>query len=111
MPVPAARPLLSEPSTPPFLLSIDLAEGRVSVHGELDREQVPRLLEAVGALRFSPAPYWVVDASAVTFCDAAGLGGLATARGLAHQSDRTLRIEGTTALLRRLMNVIGLPAG
>ena len=112
MPAPAGRPEpSSEPSAPPFLLSIDLAKGRVSLHGDLDRQQVHRLLEAVDVLRHSPAPSLLVDTSALTFCNTAGLHGLISARRLAQQSGRELRIEGARPLLRRLMCAIGLPTG
>ncbi len=52
---------------PPFLLSIDLTDGRAAVHGELDRHQVQRLAVAVSVLRHSPSPCWSIDVSAVTF--------------------------------------------
>jgi hypothetical protein len=63
VPFPSAPDL----TAPPFLLSIDLADGRVAVHGELDRHQVDRLAVAVSVLRHSPWPCWSIDVSAVTF--------------------------------------------
>jgi len=98
----------SEPASPPFLLSIDLAAGRVAVSGDLDRRQVERFLEGVGLLASSPSSAWSVDVSAVTFCDAGGLRGLLAAKRLAERAGRSFRITGAGPWMRHLLPMIGL---
>jgi anti-anti-sigma factor len=90
---------------PPFLLSIDLADGRVSLHGELDRPHVDRLLESVAVLAYSPAPRWSIDLSGITFCDAAGLRALLAVRRLADDAGRPLRMERASAWMQRLLEL------
>lgn len=92
---------------PPFLLSIELPAGRITVHGELDREQVHRLAEAVGVLLMSPSRSWSIDVSALTFCDVAGLRGICQAQRLAADSGRRLLVTGPSSLLRRLLHLAG----
>ena len=93
---------------PPFLLSIDLADGRVAVHGELDRHQVHRLAEAVDALGHSPSHCWSIDVSAVTFCDVEGLRGLLAAQRLADRSGHRLFVTRPSPWLRRLLHLTDL---
>ena len=88
---------------PPFLLSIDLADGRVAVHGELDRHQVHGLAVAVSVLRHSPSPCWSIDVSAVTFCDVAGLRGLLGVQRLAARSGHRLVVTRPRPWLHRLL--------
>ena len=94
---------------PPFLLSSDLAGGRVTVHGELDRSHVDQLLEAVGVLASSPAPHWSIDLAGITFCDAGGLRGLLAVRGLADAAGRPLRITDCSPWMQRLCALAGVP--
>jgi anti-anti-sigma factor len=108
-----ARPGLDVPcSPPPFLLSIDVADGRITVHGELDRVHVHRFVEAMGVLAYSSSPSWSIDASAITFCDATGLRGLLEARELARAAGRGFRVTHPSRSLRRLLDLVGvdLPA-
>lgn len=93
---------------PPFLLSIDLVDGRVSLHGELDRSHVGRLLETVAGLALSPAPRWSLDLAGITFCDAAGLRGLLAARRLAEDAGRTLSLVRCSPWMHRLLALAGL---
>jgi len=93
---------------PPFLLSIDLSNSRVTVHGELDRHQVHRLAEAVGVLTHSPSPCWSIDVSAVTFCDVEGLRSLLGAQRLAARSGHRLSVTRPRPWLRRLLQLTDL---
>lgn len=99
-----------EPSAPLLLLSIDLSSGTVTVHGELDRQEVHRLTDAVAALLHSPSPRWSIDLADVTFCDVAGLRGLLAARRLAARSGRRLSVTRPSPWLRRLMHLTGVDA-
>jgi anti-anti-sigma regulatory factor len=105
---PTAPP--SPPPAPLFLLSIDVAAGRVAVHGDLDREHSERFLDAARLLAFSRSPGWSIDVSAVTFCDAGGLCALLVARKLAHRSGRTFRVTRAGPWMRRLLPMVGLEA-
>lgn len=94
---------------PPFLLSIDLSNSRVTMHGELDRDQVHRLAEAIDALAHSPSPCWSIDVSAVTFCDVEGLRGLLEAQRLAARSGHHLSVTRPRPWLRHLLRLTDLP--
>ncbi|UOY03608.1 STAS domain-containing protein [Blastococcus sp. PRF04-17] len=102
----------AEPGPPPFLLSIDVAKARVSLHGELDREAAHRLDEAIGVLVHTASPRWSVDVSAVRFCDAEGLRALVRAQQRAQRAGRVLVVERPGGCLRRLLPLVGIdPAG
>jgi anti-anti-sigma factor len=93
---------------PPFLVSIDVVGGRVSLHGELDHLHVDRVLESVDVLRFSEARSWTIDVDGVTFCDAAGLRGLLAAQQLAADAGRPLGLTRCGPWLRELVDAAGL---
>jgi anti-anti-sigma factor len=97
-----------DPVLPPFLLSIDLVAGRISLHGELDRRHVDRLLESVTVLNYSTSPRWSIDLAGVTFCDTAGLHALVAAQGLAHDAGRTFVVTRPGHWLCRLLRLAGL---
>jgi anti-anti-sigma regulatory factor len=99
-----------ESAAPLFLLSIDVADGSVAIHGDLDRQHVERFLDTVGLLTASTAPCWSIDVSAVTFCDAGGLRGLLEAKRCADRAHRTFRVAGAGPWLRHLLPMIGLDA-
>ncbi len=93
---------------PPFLVSIDVVAGRVSLHGELDARHVDRLLESVAVLACSGAPTWSIDVDGLTFCDVAGLRGLLAARELAQQAGRSLSLARCRTWLQELVRLAGL---
>jgi anti-sigma B factor antagonist len=93
---------------PPFLLSIDLDGGRISLHGELDRPHVDRLLESVAALAHSTAPRWTIDLAGITFCDTAGLRGLLAVQRLAEDTGRPLSVVRCSRWMRQLLVMAGL---
>ena len=94
----------------PFLVSIDIAGGRVTLHGDLDRQHVGRLLQALGTLTNSPSPSWTVDASDLTFCDAAGLRGLMAGQQAARDAGRVFMVARPSPWLRHLFRLVGLGA-
>jgi anti-anti-sigma regulatory factor len=94
----------------PFLLSIDVAAGRVAIHGDFDRQHVDRFLDVMSLLAYSPSPLWSVDVSAVSFCDAGGLRGLLAAKRLAEDNSRTFRVTRAGPWMRHLLPMIGLSA-
>jgi anti-anti-sigma regulatory factor len=91
--------------TTPFLLSIDIAAGRLAIHGDFDRQHVERFLDAIRLLDHSPSPSWSVDVASVSFCDAGGLRGLLAAQRLAEQAGRTFQVTGAGPL-----SLVGLTA-
>lgn len=97
-------------SDTPFVLSIDIRAGRVSVHGDFDRRHVERFVDAIGLLDFSPSPHWSVDVAAVDFCDAGGLRALLAAQRFAVRTGRTFRITGAGPWMRHLLPMVGLSA-
>ena len=98
------------PATPLFLLSVDVIDGVVAIHGDFDREHVERFLQAVSLLSYSPSPCWSIDVSAVSFCDAGGLRGLFAAKRSAEQAHRTFRVTRAGPWMRSLLPAIGLTA-
>jgi anti-anti-sigma factor len=98
----------AEPAQPPFLLSIDVDAARITVRGELDRRHVHRLDEAVEVLVHTSAPGWSVDTSAVSFCDAEGLRGLARAQHKARSAGRAFVVERPSGCLQRLLRLVGI---
>jgi anti-anti-sigma factor len=101
-------PLASSAASPPVLMSIDVAGGRITMHGELDRSHVDRLDEAVHALAGSTAASWSVDASSVTFCDTEGLRALLRAKRRAEAAGHRFVVVRPTRCLRRLLDVVGI---
>jgi hypothetical protein len=76
------------PDLAPFLLSTDAPGGRISLHGELDRRHVDRLLRSLAVLSCSQSPRWWVD--------------------LAGDAGRTLVVSRPGPWLRRLLDLAGL---
>jgi len=64
-------------------LSVDVPNGVVRVAGDLERDSVHHLADALSALRSSPVAVWTLDLQDVAFCDVEGLRVLCRARALA----------------------------
>ncbi|MGY1724384.1 STAS domain-containing protein [Blastococcus sp. SYSU DS0533] len=92
----------------PFRVDVDLVDATVAVAGELDREHVHLLLDALSALDDGAPRRWSVDAAEVVFCDAAGLRALVTAHHLARRHGCTLVVERPSPCLHRLILLVGL---
>ena len=94
---------------PPYLtVSVEWACATVVLRGELDRDCAHHLVDALTALTGTAQPCWVVDASAVTWCDAGGLRALAAAHTLAVAHGRELRLVGAPRCVDRLVRLSGL---
>jgi anti-sigma B factor antagonist len=101
-------PLFSPDPSPSLAVSIDWARGAVVLRGELDRASAHHLVDAVMALRATGHACWVIDTAEVTWCDAGGVRALATARALAVESGRELRLVHPSRCVDRLLTVTGL---
>ncbi|WNV74101.1 STAS domain-containing protein [Geodermatophilus sp. DSM 44513] len=107
------RPVYQEPTAGrprPLLLSIDLQTGRITAAGELDRAVAHRLADALDALTLTSHRAWTVEATAVTFCDAAGLRVLAAGSALAEERGCTLQVVGASPFTARLLRLVGMGA-
>ena len=74
---------------------------RLEVTGELDLSTTPGMVDAALAPR--SAREVVIDLTAVTFIDAAGVGGLVTMRSALTATGRRLRVVGTTPRTLRVL--------
>jgi anti-sigma B factor antagonist len=98
------------PQDQPELLTVSVRWSSASVvlAGELDRECAHHLVDALAALVCTDQPCWVVDAAAVTWCDAGGLRALAAAHALAVAHGRRLRLVNASRCVDRLVRLSGL---
>ena len=97
-----------EPPVGGLRVDVDLAAGRVTLTGELDRITCGQLVAACRLLTAAGPPVCVLDLSAVIFCDAPGLRALTTARDLAQDAGAGLVLAGARPFLRRLLARCGL---
>jgi anti-sigma B factor antagonist len=94
---------------PPYLtVTVEWSCATVVLHGELDRDCAHHLVDALAALAGTDQPCWVVDAAAVTWCDAGGLRALAAAHALAVARGRRLQLVGANRCVDRLVRLSGL---
>ncbi len=98
------------PLAEPALLSVQVRRTRATVvlSGELDRDSAHHLVDALASLTGTDQPCWVVDAAAVTWCDAGGLRALAAAHALALTHGRRLRLVNASRCVERLVRLSGL---
>ncbi|WP_327732771.1 STAS domain-containing protein [Streptomyces nojiriensis] len=78
---------------------------QVVVSGEIDFDNATFLREALLAALVSHRATLFVDLGRVTFCDCAGLNTLLTARHVALQAGRSLRITAEGRRVGRLLNL------
>ena len=84
--------------------------GEVVVSGEIDLQTGPALEEALGsAIRNGPGDV-VVDLTAVTFMDSAGLNVFVRAFKVLGEQDRRLVVRGASTLVRRILDMGGAEA-
>ena len=82
----------------------------VTMKGELDIATADRAFAYLcGIIDAGTSPV-SVDLSALTFCDASGLGMLARAANHARQADRQLTLNSVRPSLLRIMRITGLDA-
>lgn len=103
----AQHPRTAAAGSAPFLVSVDLQSGRVSVTGELDREHAHHVLDALDALSATDHAVWTLEARRVTFCDAEGLRVLVTAHRRARRAGRELLVLPSRCM-HRLVLLVGL---
>lgn len=89
-------------------VTVDLAAGRVTLTGDLERDSGHHLVDAVTALAATRHDRWLVDGAGVTFCDAGGVRALASADALARGLGRRLVVRRSSRCLRRLLVLTGL---
>ena len=77
----------------------------VEVAGELDIASVPELAHEFGTLE--PCNV-TVDLTRVTFVDSSGLRCLVEAHERTHDDGNTLRVRGTSRIVRRTFEITGL---
>ena len=97
---------LDEPAS--LTVSVQWSGATVVLSGELDRDCAHHLVDALAALAGTDQPCWVVDAAAVTWCDAGGLRALAAAHALAVAHGRELRLVRASRCVDRLLRLSGL---
>jgi len=89
------------------VFAIEVADGVISVSGDLDAHTAPRLDEAIAELVGSGAERIVVDMAGVEFVDSSGLRSLIRAR--ANGSDeREVVVQDPSDSTIRLLDVTGM---
>ncbi|WP_405009072.1 STAS domain-containing protein [Kitasatospora sp. NBC_01539] len=111
--------MAERPSTAPGYLAVRIRTGTsvisVELSGELDMDTAPQVEEAVRQSLLAHPRIVVLDATALTFCDCAGLGSLLRARQRIDGARATFHLENPSPALLRLAalsgtsHVLGLP--
>jgi anti-anti-sigma factor len=93
-----------------FGIRVETVDGRVVcvVEGELDLDSAYQLKDAARALIAERGPALVVDLSAVTFVDCAGLGALLVLQREAHTRGGHVAVTGAGPTVSRLLRLAGL---
>lgn len=87
----------------------------MKLSGELDMDSAPQVEEAVRQSLLAHARIVILDATALTFCDCAGLGSLLRGRQRVADTHATFHLENPSPILLRLAalsgtsGVLGLP--
>lgn len=89
-------------------VSIDLAVGRITLAGTLDRRTTRYLLDAVRTLRVVHQARWVIDAEALTAYDDAGLRALGACYRAALRQGAQMTVVGPSSRLRAALNRLRL---
>ena len=107
---PGSAPVELTPDLHPFAfhVSVDLGSAVVAVAGELDRQNAPHVLDGLAALTSTEHRRWTVDATDVSFCDAAGLRALVTGHHLARRHGCELVVARPSRCVHRLIELVGL---
>jgi anti-sigma B factor antagonist len=106
--VSTARPRVLELEASSLSVSVDLVAGRITLTGELDRENAHHLVDAVEALSATRHQRWDVDTAGVTFCDAGGLRGLVAVRVTAAERGRSVSLLRPSRCVDRLVRMVGM---
>ncbi|BBC98616.1 STAS domain-containing protein [Streptomyces griseofuscus] len=92
-----------------LLITLSETEGItvVTVHGEVDRDSAPQLLQAL-TTRDASARRTVLNLSGITFMDSSGVNVLIIAHRAAHSAGGWLRLASPGPSLSRLIQLVGL---
>jgi anti-anti-sigma regulatory factor len=85
---------------PPLSLHLDLARGRLTLTGALDRASTHLLYDAVSALLLTDQTRWSVDVTALTLGDRAAMHAIGAAYRRAVRHGRRLALTGASPSLR-----------
>jgi anti-sigma B factor antagonist len=80
----------------------------ITLVGELDLDSTSAVESCIASLRSRRPLDVVVDASGLTFCDAAGLSALLTLRDVMRHSGHQVRLIETPHCLSRLLGLLGM---
>jgi len=83
----------------PFLVRLDLVDGRLELTGRLDHRTVHLVSDAITALLRTGAERWVVDVAGLTGCDHTGLRAIGATYRRALRHDRQLTLIGASHAL------------
>ena len=78
----------------PFLIRLDLVDGRLELTGSLGRRTVHLFRDGVTALLHSGAERWVIDVAGLTGCDDIGLRAVGATYRRALRHDRRVTLIG-----------------
>jgi anti-anti-sigma regulatory factor len=101
-----ARPRQAGP--PSLAVQVDLATGRLTATGRLERHTTHLLADAVTTLLLAGPRQWQLDLAAVTAVDTAGLRSLGAAYRRAVRHDRQLTVHRPAPELQRALRRLRL---
>jgi anti-sigma B factor antagonist len=115
LPLESQRRMVFPPTSAPigsFAVAGYAAHGGIVVQlaGELDVATVPALIRFLHELGAGTRAHLVVDLTALTFCDCAGLTALLDAHRKATSDGGWLRLSAVTTRVERLLKITGLSA-
>jgi anti-anti-sigma regulatory factor len=101
MPSPSASARSREAGQPLLTVQVDLAAGRLTADGGLERGTTHLLVDAVTVLLLAGPQQWQLDLAAVTTVDTAGLRALGAAYRRALRHDRQLTVHRPAPQVQR----------
>lgn len=93
---------------PTFAVHIEPRTGSLRLAGRLERSTTHLFMDAVSALLYAGCPFWVVDLTELTDCDATGLRAICVSYRRALRHDRRMRLVGTPAALKAALRRLHL---
>ncbi|CAL9499953.1 Anti-sigma-B factor antagonist [Actinosynnema sp. ALI-1.44] len=80
----------------------------LTVHGDLDANTAPTVLEQIKGLTITSGQLLVVDLARMDFCDSSGISALIAARNVAGAAGASIALVCVPAQLTRILDLIGL---
>ena len=99
---------VQEAVPPSLVVHVDLATGRLTATGQLERRTTHLLADAVTTLLLAGPRQWQLDLAAVTAVDTAGLRALGAAYRRAVRHDRRLIVQQPAPNLQRALRRLRL---